>query len=138
MIKIYSDGASRGNPGLAGAGALILKDDQEFAEVSTFLGTLTNNAAEYNALILAVKKVRELIPESEHQNQDIQVFADSQLMIRQLTGEYQVKHETIIPLYSELKKLFRGFKSTQFFHIPREENKKADRLANEAIDFRES
>ena len=126
--QIYSDGASRGNPGPSGIGAVILKDGKVVHEIAQYIGEVTNNVAEYEALLAAldycVKK--KLSP--------VEILADSQLMIRQLTGHYKVKHPNIIPLYEKAKEYLVHLEVTGFKHVPREENKHADRLSNEGID----
>lgn len=128
MYQIYSDGASRGNPGPSGIGAVILKDDEIVHEISKYIGQTTNNVAEYEALLAAldycVKK--KLSP--------VEILADSQLMIRQLTGHYKVKHPNIIPLHEKARKYLAHLDVTDFKHVPREQNKHADRLSNEGID----
>lgn len=128
-IDIYTDGASRGNPGHAGCGYVIYADGQEIATGKKYLGMTTNNIAEYNAVIEAcqhslVKNVTEL-----------NFFLDSELVVKQMRGEYKVKHEGLIPLKAKADALLSG-KKTVFTHIPRSLNKTADRLANEAIDER--
>ncbi len=126
--QIYSDGASRGNPGPAGIGAVILKDGQVVHEIARYIGTTTNNVAEYEALLEAldycVKK--KLSP--------VEILADSQLMIKQLSGEYRVKHENIKPLYQRAREYLVHLKITGYKHVPRELNKHADKLANRGID----
>jgi ribonuclease HI len=126
--QIYSDGASRGNPGPAGIGAVIFKDGKVVHEIAQYIGETTNNVAEYSALLAAldycVKKKLE----------PVEIFADSQLLIRQLQGVYKVKHPGIIPLYQKAKEYLKYIKCDGFTHVPREENKHADRLSNEGID----
>jgi ribonuclease HI len=128
-VVIYTDGASRGNPGPAAAGVAIFSTDgQLIEEISLKLGNQTNNFAEYTALIEGLKAAVEGGAKS------VVVKADSQFMIRQMLGEYKVKTETIKPLYQESKRLAAEFQKVKFEHIPREENKHADRLANDALD----
>ena len=127
--KIYSDGACRGNPGPSGIGAVILNDKgKTIHEISKFIGTTTNNVAEYEALLEAldycVKK--KLSP--------VEILADSQLMIRQLSGQYKVKHPNMIPLHQKAKAYLSQLKVVGFTHVLREFNKRADELANEGID----
>ncbi len=126
----YTDGASRGNPGLSGIGAFVTAPDGTEHELKKFLGIKTNNQAEYAALLLALEF---LIKEKAG---DVLIRADSELMIKQMRGEYKVKNENILPLYREIQKLLGHFKKIQFEHVRREFNKDADRLANEAIDER--
>jgi len=126
--QIYSDGACRGNPGPSGIGAVILKGDKVIHEIAKYIGEVTNNVAEYEALLAAldycVKK--KLSP--------VEILADSQLMIRQLSGQYKVKHPNIIPLYQKAKEYLSHLKVTGFTHVLREFNKRADELANQGID----
>jgi ribonuclease HI len=126
--KIYTDGACRGNPGPSGIGAVIFKDDKVVHEIAEFIGTTTNNVAEYEALLAAldycVKK--KISP--------VEILADSQLMIRQLSGQYKVRHPNIIPLFQKAKEYLSHLKVTGYTHVLREFNKRADELANEGID----
>ncbi len=125
----YTDGAARGNPGPAGAGVYIVdQHDVPVDEAQLYLGEATNNVAEYRALLLALDKL-EILGAKE-----IIIRSDSQLIIRQLTGEYRVKNEGLKPLYLEAKTRLRGFDDVTLEHVPREQNKDADRLANQAID----
>ncbi len=130
LLIAYTDGAARGNPGPAGAGVYIVdQHDVMVEEAYAYLGTATNNVAEYQALILALDKLEALNPA------EVIIRADSQLMIRQLTGEYKVKNEGLKPLYLEAKSRLRAFEKVVLEHVPREQNKDADRLANDAIDL---
>lgn len=128
-IIVFSDGAARGNPGPAGAGAQIKNANGEvLAEVSEYLGETTNNVAEYKALILALERALEYKPE------EIEINADSELMVKQLNGEYKVKNEGLKPLYGRVKQLLAGCKRVRIIHVYRSENSAADELANKAID----
>jgi ribonuclease HI len=127
--KMYSDGACRGNPGPSGIGATIMDDKGKTVhEISKFIGTVTNNVAEYEALLegldYCVKK--KISP--------IEILADSQLMIRQLSGQYKVKHPNIIPLHQRAKEYLKHLEVIGYTHVLREFNKRADELANEGID----
>jgi len=125
----YTDGAARGNPGPAGAGVYIVDMHDVFVdEAQLYLGEATNNVAEYRALLLALDRLEAL------EAKEVIIRADSQLMIRQLTGEYRVKNQGLKPLFTEARSRLRNFTSITLEHIPREENKEADRLANRAID----
>ncbi len=129
---IFVDGASRGNPGLAGAGAIIRDPDGEVAgKLGRYLGMGTNNMAEYEALILALEEAQSLGCAS------VSVFADSELVVKQIKGVYKVKNEGLKGLYAIAIKLIDQFSSFKITHIPREQNHEADRLANEAIDQRD-
>ncbi len=125
---VYTDGASRGNPGIAGCGAAISSPEGEEYEYTKFLGEMTNNQAEYHALILALENLTKLGAKN------IILRADSELMVKQLKGEYRVKHPNIIPLFKTIKKLLLFFTQVKFEHVKRENNKIADKLANQAID----
>ena len=129
QVNIYTDGASRGNPGEAGIGIVIYDQDMKvLAEKSEYIGKTTNNVAEYKAAIVALKLAAAL------KASEVTLYADSQLLVRQLTGEYKVKSEGLIPLYLQVKKLSMQFKSFAPYHVPRTNNKVADKLANKAID----
>ena len=129
MVKIFSDGGARGNPGPAGIGAVIYNEDNKIlAQISEYLGVTTNNQAEYRALIAALKKAKELGVEK------VECYLDSELVVKQLNHEYKVKNKDLAPLFLEIHNLVVSFKSINFFHIRREYNKEADRLANDAMD----
>jgi ribonuclease HI len=128
---LWSDGAARGNPGPAGAGAVLKKPSGEvLAEVSGFLGHTTNNVAEYKALLMGLERALAL------GIRRIEVRADSELLIKQLRGEYRVKDEKLKLLFAEAKALLARFASSKLLHVRREQNAEADRLANAGIDSR--
>ena len=128
-LIIHTDGAARGNPGPAGAGAVIATTDGSVrATVCEYLGETTNNQAEYRALRFALEKAREL------GGRKLTIRADSELMIKQIMGEYRVKNPGLREVFDEIKKLLSFFESWKAEHVRREYNKDADRLANEAID----
>lgn len=128
-VIIYSDGAARGNPGPAGAGAVLQGEDGHvIVEVCRYLGEMTNNQAEYRALLLALEEAQTIGAER------LTIFADSELMVKQIMGEYRVKNEGIKPLFAKAQKLLRAFSDYTIEHVPRDENRHADRLANLAID----
>jgi ribonuclease HI len=130
-LRVYSDGAARGNPGLSGAGAVIAAEDGTVIErLGKFLGVQTNNVAEYTALLLGLEQARAMGADA------VDVFADSELMIRQLEGRYQVKAPGLKPLYEKARALLRGFKDVRLQHIPRAQNADADEMSNRAIDER--
>ncbi|MBU1119064.1 ribonuclease HI family protein [Patescibacteria group bacterium] len=127
--SMYTDGGSRGNPGPAAAGAVLYgKKGEVLGEVSKALGKMTNNQAEYMALILGLKKAKKLNIKS------ITSFLDSELIVKQLNGEYKVKNEGMKVLFEEVTDLTQEFKSISFKHIPRTKNKYADALVNKALD----
>lgn len=129
VVKIFSDGGARGNPGPAGIGAVIYgKGGEVIAKVSKYLGVSTNNQAEYKALIAALQKAKEL------KLLNIECYLDSELVVKQLKREYKVKNKDLAPLFLEVHNLSIAFESISYHHIPREKNKVADKLANEAMD----
>ena len=128
-IVIYSDGAARGNPGPAGAGAVLQAPDGKVkGEVCRYLGEMTNNQAEYHALLLALKEAKRLGATG------LRIYADSELVVRQINGDYRVKNEGLKPLFQEIMSLLRGVGRYNIEYLPREKNKRADKLANLAID----
>lgn len=125
----FTDGGARGNPGPAGIGAVIYDEHKVLvAEISEYLGETTNNQAEYRALIAALKRATTL------EAQEVECYLDSELVVKQLNREYKVKNKDLAPLFLEIHNLSLNFKKISFTHIPRERNKEADRLANEAMD----
>jgi ribonuclease HI len=123
------DGAARGNPGEAGCGAAIYDENGNVVrEMSRYLGHATNNVAEYEALLMGLKAL------GEAGKKRILVQSDSQLMVRQLNGEYRVKDEKLQVLYQKAVALLRQFEGYRILHVRREMNKLADRLANKGID----
>ncbi|MHC4551719.1 MAG: phosphoribosylglycinamide formyltransferase [Planctomycetota bacterium] len=128
-IIIHTDGGSRGNPGPAAAGFTL--DDpagNQLLGKGVWLGKMTNNAAEYTAIKLALQAASELGGEA------IKLFSDSELLVRQLNGQYKVKSPNLKPFYNDCMDLLMSFQSWQVTHVYREQNKDADRLANEAMD----
>ncbi len=134
-FTIHADGGARGNPGPAGAGAVIRDENgNSVAAVSAFLGHRTNNFAEYEAVILAFAELSKLVREGKHGETDVVVKMDSELVVRQMQGVYKVKHPVLKEQHARLAQLAGAFKSVSFMHIPREQNGDADALANEAMD----
>ena len=130
-MRVYSDGAARGNPGPAGAGAVLVEPTGQVVDrIGKYLGTQTNNFAEYMGLLLGLRRARDL---GAH---EVEVYADSELMIRQLSGRYQVKSPTLRPLYEEVLEILNGFSRVKLVHVPREMNSAADEMSNRAIDER--
>lgn len=128
-IIAYTDGASRGNPGDAGIGVAFLDEDGNILkEISDYIGQTTNNIAEYTALVTALKAA------SEMECDEIEIISDSELMVKQINGEYKVKNEGLKPLYKKALELLQNFKFYTIRHVRREFNKKADELANQGID----
>jgi len=126
---LHTDGASRGNPGEAGAGACIFDPaGNEVYDDSRYLGSCTNNVAEYQALLLGLQAAGSLKIEN------LEARLDSELIVRQLQGRYRVKDAKLKPLYEQVRALVANFRSCRFSHVPRSENARADELANQAID----
>jgi ribonuclease HI len=122
------DGGSRGNPGPAGYGVRIEQADGTIVELKEFLGAATNNVAEYNGLLAALRWA------SEHGISSLRIRSDSELLVKQMRGEYRVKNPGLQPLYEDARALVRRIGRVTFEHVRREFNKEADRLANEAMD----
>ena len=122
------DGGSRGNPGPAGYGVRVEQPDGTIVEIKEFLGTCTNNVAEYSGLLAALRWA------AEHGVSQLRIRSDSELLIKQMRGEYRVKNPGLQPLYEEARALARTIGRVTFEHVRREFNTDADRLANEAID----
>jgi ribonuclease HI len=134
-FTIHADGGSRGNPGPAGAGAMIRDHlGNSVASVSQFLGTRTNNFAEYEAVILAFETLTKLIGEGKSAATVVEVKMDSELVVKQMKGIYKVKHPTMKTQYARLIHAIGAFKDVSFSHVPRAQNSDADALANEAMD----
>jgi ribonuclease HI len=129
-LLIHTDGAARGNPGPAGAGAVLrdAADGSLVAEIATFLGVRTNNYAEWTAVALALEEA--LLQGATH----VDLRMDSQLVARQITGQYRVKHPDLKPIHAQVMSLLSRFAGYTVGHVPRELNKEADRLSNVAID----
>ena len=130
---LYCDGASRGNPGPAAIGAVLYgPDGRELATVSGAIGDTTNNVAEYRALIAGLETALE------SGVRDLEVRLDSQLLVRQVGGEYRVKSANLKPLALSVSRLLREFDRIRVVHVPRRQNTVADRLANDALDASEA
>jgi len=133
LLDIYIDGASRGNPGEAGFGVYVTSADGTLrAELYGYLGRATNNVAEYQALLHALRYALE------QRARRVRVSSDSELVVRQIEGRYRVKHPDMLPLHREALSLLRRFEEARVVHVPREQNREADRLANRALDEKSS
>ncbi|MBI2625159.1 MAG: ribonuclease HI family protein [Candidatus Nealsonbacteria bacterium] len=134
-IIVYTDGGSRGNPGPAGIGVVIENNKEEvIKEYSACLGEATNNEAEYQALIFALKKVKALFGKEKIKKTEMEIRSDSELLVSQLNGKYKVLDKDIQPLFLQAWNLKTDFGKIKFTALPREENKEADRLVNQALD----
>lgn len=128
-ITAFCDGGSRGNPGPSGFGVYIEDEHgRKLAELSEYLGIRTNNFAEYSGLLAALEFALR------YDHLQLRVISDSELMVKQIKGQYKVKSPDLRPLYEEAKRRIRGLESFQIQHVLRNKNKEADRLANEAMD----
>ena len=133
MITAYIDGGARGNPGPAGYGVRVESADASLIEeLHGGLGIATNNVAEYNGLLAALRYA------IEHGHRDVRIKADSELLIKQMRGEYKVKHPGLQPLHQEARQLALRLDRVTFEHVRREFNKEADRLSNLGMDEAES
>lgn len=135
-IIIYTDGGSRGNPGKAAIGAVFCNEKgQKIKEHAEYLGdNMTNNEAEYSAVILALKKFKALFGKELAKNTEVEIRSDSELMVKQQNREYKILEPKIQQLFMETWNLRFDFKEIKFKLIPREKNKEADFLVNQALD----
>lgn len=128
-LILRTDGASRGNPGPAAAGVVIEREDGVVvARGKKPLGRMTNNQAEYRALILGLTAIARYEPSA------VTVFLDSELVVNQMSGRYRVRDEALRPLYEQAMALVAALPDVRFAHVPRALNHLADRLANEALN----
>lgn len=134
-IVMFTDGGSRGNPGPAAVGVWIETLDKKFGE---YIGETTNNVAEYQALIVGLKKLKQILGKNKTKQYEIECYLDSELVVKQLNHEYKLKDENVQKNFIEIWNLMLEFKNVIFRHIPREKNKIADAMVNEALDARES
>lgn len=125
---LFTDGGARGNPGPAGIGYVITRKNEEDVAVGEYIGETTNNQAEYKALLAGLRKAQELGVTR------LMCYLDSELVVRQIGGVYRVRDADLLPLYEQVCGLISEFEKVEFTHVPREKNKKADKLVNEAID----
>ena len=129
-LYIYTDGGSRGNPGPSGIGVIIQDSKRKkIKEISKYIGEATNNIAEYNALLHGLEEADAL------KASDIVVYMDSELLVRQLSGEYRVKDEAMRPLFEKALAILKRFDSFEIKHVAREKNREADKLVNKAINL---
>lgn len=136
-IVCHTDGGARGNPGIAGIGVVAQTESGEVLfEGSQFLGNATNNYAEYAAVVLLLGELKKRLGKQTRMHQ-IDVYLDSELVQKQLSHEYQIKEPSLVPQFIEIHNLrVSAFPHLRFIAIPREQNKRADQLANEAMDRR--
>jgi ribonuclease HI len=132
-LVVNVDGGARGNPGPAAIGAVVQSADGEILEErGERIGTATNNVAEYRALLLGIERAAELGAS------ELELIGDSELIVRQVKGEYKVKDSTLRELHGEVKRALRPFEGWSIRHVRREQNAEADRLVNEALDGAEA
>jgi 3-hydroxybutyryl-CoA dehydratase len=130
-VTLFADGGSRGNPGPAALGAVLVDGSGAIVrEIREYLGTATNNVAEWRALIAGLAAALELGIE------ELEVRMDSELVVRQISGHYRVKNEALIPLHAQARSLIRRFKDVRVSHVPRKQNTLADKLVNIELDAR--
>ena len=128
-VVVHVDGGARGNPGPAGIGVVVTGEHgEELARANDFIGVATNNEAEYHALLLGLARASQLGA------REVEVVNDSQLVARQITGEYRVKKADLKPLHAQALAALRGFERWHVRSVPREQNEVADELVNDAID----
>lgn len=132
MINIYIDGSSFGNPGDSGIGVVFLEGENNLKNISRYIGTQTNNVAEYSALICALQEALVM------KMKEICIFSDSELLCKQIKGEYKVKNENIKNLFSQAVGMIQGFENFCLKQIPREKNVEADKLARLAVKEKRS
>lgn len=132
QIVIYTDGGARGNPGPAALGVVIYDGEVKVAELKHYLGEATNNVAEYEALIAGLAEAQR----KDFGARSVEVRMDSELIVKQMRGEYKVKDANLKILHARAKEVLSAFPKVDFVHIPREDNAEADALVNEALDER--
>jgi len=133
-IIIYIDGGSRNNPGPAGLGVVFYKDRQLYKKYSQYIGEATNNEAEYQALIFALKKAKALFGKEKIKTLSIEIRSDSKLLVKQMQGQYKIVNPKIQTQFLTAWNLKIDFKNLKFSFVPREKNKEADRLVKETLD----
>jgi len=138
-IEIFTDGGSRGNPGPAAIGVVIKeKSGKKIYNIGRYIGISTNNDAEYKALLEGLSYLVEHFKVKSAEKKmglNVSCFLDSELVVKQMNGEYKVKNPNIKTLWKKIKELERRFSSIEYVHIPREKNSEADYLVNQALDF---
>lgn len=133
-IVMFTDGGSRNNPGPAGIGVWVETLNKKYGE---YIGEKTNNEAEYEAVIFGLKKLKQLLGKGKTKSAEVVCYLDSELVVKQLGHEYKLSEEHIQKLFVQIWNLMLDFKKVSFHHIPREKNKIADALVNEALDNKE-
>lgn len=138
-IIVNTDGGSRGNPGPAAIGVVIRNSDGlVIKSYGKTIGETTNNIAEYSAVAFALEKIKSLFGKEKIAKLEVEFRLDSQLVVRQLNGEYKIEEEKLFPLFIRIWNLKIDFGKISYHHVPREQNKDADKLVNEALDQEQS
>lgn len=140
-VIVYTDGGARGNPGPSAIGVVIENPAKSLlsdhgAQYGEYIGEKTNNQAEYEAVIFALKKLKALVGKKKTKETEVEVRMDSELVVRQLGGIYKIEEPNLKPLFVDVWNLKMDFKKIEFVHIPREKNKAADRMVNRVLDER--
>lgn len=130
-VEVFTDGGSRGNPGDSAIGVVI--GNKEYCK---YLGKRTNNEAEYEAVIFALKKLKSLLGKEKLKNTEVIIYLDSELVYKQLTGQYKILEKELQSLFMEVWNLKFDFPHLKFIHIPREKNQRADKLVNKILDLK--
>lgn len=133
-LSIETDGGARGNPGPAALGVVIKKEGQTLKKYSQFIGRATNNQAEYQAVVFGLGKAKLLFGKKQAKQMQIEFKIDSELIVKQLNHQYKIKEPDLQPLFLQVWNLILDFAQVNFQHIPRSQNKEADRLVNQALD----
>ncbi len=134
-LIVYTDGGARGNPGPAALGVVI--QDAKGSVIKKYgevLGVKTNNEAEYAAVVSALKKIKALYGKEKTKKMAVEMRMDSEFVMKQLNGEYKIEEERLFPLFIKVWNLRMDFGKISFMHVPREKNREADRMVNEALD----
>lgn len=144
-VIVYTDGGSRGNPGPSALGVVIAVPERRASpmfgrgekEYGEYLGEMTNNQAEYRAVIFALQKLKQLIGKKKAKETEVEIRMDSELVVKQLTARYKILEQELQPLFIAVWNLRFDFKNVTLTHIPRTENRKADALVNKALNDKE-
>ena len=135
FFVLYTDGGARNNPGPAAIGFVIQDaDGRTLKERGEAIGEATNNIAEYKAVIAALKKLKSLVGGERAKKARVEVRSDSELIVRQLNAKYKIKEQELMPLFVNIWNLKQDFGEISFVHVPREQNRTADHLVNQALD----
>jgi len=134
-IILHTDGGSRGNPGPAALGVVIANEkDEMLKQYGEYIGEATNNDAEYQAVVSGLKKIKSLFGKNATKDIIVEVMADSELLVKQMNGKYKVENSKVQQLFLKIWNLKVDFKEVTFTAVPREQNKAADKMVNEALD----